>query len=83
MQALESCNTYHINHLCEHLHVTTDVQELNCAIAIYMDSVQTFNLQPSSIQHNIQRKCRFTYHEVLHPTPTTLQTQDEILNIAS
>ena len=77
--ALESCNTYHMDHLCEHLHVTTDVQELNCAIAIYMDSVQTFNLQPSSIQHNIKRKCRFTYHEVLHPTPTTLQTQDEIL----
>ena len=77
--ALESCNTYHMDHLCENLHVTTDVQELNCAIAIYMDSVQTFDLQPSYIQHNIKRKCRFTYHEVLHPTPTTLQTQDEIL----
>ena len=77
--ALESCNTYHMDHLCEHLHVTMDVQELNCAIAIYMDSVQTFDLQPSYIQHNIKSKCKFIYHEVLHPTPTTLQTQDEIL----
>ena len=39
--ALDSCNTYHMDHLCENLHVTTDVKELNCAIAIYMDSVET------------------------------------------
>ena len=39
--ALESCSTYHMDHLCENLHVTTDVKELNCAIAIYMDSVET------------------------------------------
>ena len=31
------------------------------------------------IQNIIKTKCRFIYHEVLHPTPTTLQTQDEIL----
>ena len=31
--ALDSCNTYHMDHLCENLHVTTDVKELNCAIA--------------------------------------------------
>ena len=77
--ALESCNTYHMDHLCENLHVTTDVQELSCAIAIYMDSVQTSSFPAMQIQHIIKTRCRFTYHEVLHPTPATLQTQDEIL----
>ena len=77
--ALESCNVYHMDHLCENLHVTTDVQELNCAIAIYMDSVGTSSLSAKQIQETIKTMCKFTYHEVLHPTPTTLQTQDEIL----
>ena len=77
--ALESCSTYHMDHLCENLHVTTDVKELNCAIAIYMDSVETSTHSAKHIQHIIKTKCRFIYHEVLHPTPTTLQTQDEIL----
>ena len=77
--ALDSCNTYHMDHLCENLHVTTDVKELNCAIAIYMDSVETSSHSAKHIQNIIKTKCRFIYHEVLHPTPTTLQTQDEIL----
>ena len=77
--ALESCSTYHMDHLCENLHVTTDVKELNCAIAIYMDSVETSSHSAKHIQNIIKTKCRFIYHEVLHPTPTTLQTQDEIL----
>ena len=77
--ALESCSTYHMDHLCENLHVTTDVKELNCAIAIYMDSVETSTHSAKHIQNIIKTKCRFIYHEVLHPTPTTLQTQDEIL----
>ena len=77
--ALESCSTYHMDHLCENLHVTTDVKELNCAIAIYMDSVETSSHSAKHIQNIIKTKCRFMYHEVLHPTPTTLQTQDEIL----
>ena len=77
--ALESCSTYHMDHLCENLHVTTDVKELNCAIAIYMDSVETSSHSVKHIQNIIKTKCRFIYHEVLHPTPTTLQTQDEIL----
>ena len=69
----------HMDHLCENLHVTTDVKELNCAIAIYMDSVETSSHSAKDIQNIIKTKCRFIYHEVLHPTPTTLQTQDEIL----
>ena len=77
--ALESCNTYHMDHLCENLHVTTDVKELNYAIAIYMDLVETSTSFPGEIQQTIKTKCKFTYHEVLHPTPTTLQTKDEIL----
>ena len=77
--ALDSCNTYHMDHLCENLHVTTDVKELNCAIAIYMDSVETSSHSAKHIQNIIKTKCRFIYHEDLHPTPTTLQTQDEIL----
>ena len=77
--ALESCSTYHMDHLCENLHVTTDVKELNCAIAIYMDSVETSSHSAKHVQNIIKTKCRFIYHEVLHPTPTTLQTQDEIL----
>ena len=77
--ALDSCHTYHMDHLCENLHLTTDVQELNCAIAIYMDSVETSNLKPDHIRTIIRKTCKFTYHEVLYPTPTTLQTQDEIL----
>ena len=77
--ALDSCHTYHMDHLCEHLHLTTDVNELNCAIAIYMDSVETSNLPPAHIRNIIKKTCKFTYHEVLYPTPTTLQTQDEIL----
>ena len=77
--ALESCNTYHMDHLCENLHVTTDVKKLNCAISIYMDSVETSSFSPKEIQTTIKTKCKFTYHEVLHPTSTTLQTQDEIL----
>ena len=77
--ALDSCNTYHMDHLCENLYVTTDVQELNCAIAIYMDSVETSIHTAKHTQHVIKTRCRFIYHEVLHPTPTTLQTQDEIL----
>ena len=77
--ALDSCNTYHMDHLCENLHVTTDVKELNCAIVIYMDSVETSSHSAKHIQNIIKTKCRFIYHEVLHPTPTTLQTQDEIL----
>ena len=77
--ALDCCNTYHMDHLCENLHVTTDVKELNCAIAIYMDSVETSSHSAKNIQNIIKTKCRFIYHEVLHPTPTTLQTQDEIL----
>ena len=77
--ALESCSTYHMDHLCKNLHVTTDVKELNCAIAIYMDSVETSSHSAKHIQNIIKTKCRFIYHEVLHPTPTTLQTQDKIL----
>ena len=79
--ALESCSTYHMDHLdlCENLHVTTDVKELNCAIALYMDSVETSSHSVKHIQNIIKTKCRFIYHEVLHPTPTTLLTQDEIL----
>ena len=77
--ALDSCNTYHMDHLCENLHDTTDVKELNCAIAIYMDSVETSSHSAKHIQNIIKTKCRFIYHEDLHPTPTTLQTQDEIL----
>ena len=77
--ALAACHTYHMDHLCENLHLTTDVQELNCAIAIYMDSVETTSLQPAHIRNIIKTKCKFTYHELLYPTPTTLQTQDEIL----
>ena len=77
--ALDSCRTYHMDHLCENLHLTTDVNELNCAIAIYMDSVETSNLPPAHIRNIIKKTCKFTYHEVLYPTPTTLQTQDEIL----
>ena len=77
--ALESCSTYHMDHLCENLHVTSDVKQLQCAIAIYMDSVGTYASSPGEIQETIKTKCEFTYHEVLHPTPTTLQTQDEIL----
>ena len=77
--ARESCSTYRMDHLCENLHVTTDVKELNCAIAIYMDSVETSSHSAKHIQNIIKTKCRFIYHEVLHPTPTTLQTQDEIL----
>ena len=77
--ALDSCNTYHMDHLCENLHVTTDVQQLNCAIAICMDSVETSIHSAKHVQHVIKTRCRFIYHEVLHPTPTTLQTQDEIL----
>ena len=76
--ALESCNTYHMDHMCENLHVTTDVKELSCVIAIYMDSVETSPFSANQIQTTIKTECRFTYHEVLHPTPTTLQTQDEI-----
>ena len=72
--ALESCNTYHMDHLCENLHITTDIKELNCAIAL----VETSSIPACQIQNIIKTKCRFTYH-VLHPTPTTLQTQDEIL----
>ena len=77
--ALESCNTYHMDHLCENLHVTSDVKRLHCAIAIYMDSVGTSASPPGEIQQTIKTKCKFTYQEVLYPTPTTLQTQDEIL----
>ena len=77
--ALESCSTYHMDHLCENLHVTTDVKELNCAIAIYIYSVETSSHSAKHIQNIIKTKCRFIYHEVLHPTLTTLQTQDEIL----
>ena len=77
--ALDSCNTYHMDHLCENLHVTTDVQELNCAIAIYMDSIETSTHSAKHVQNIIQTRCNFIYHEVLHPTPTTLQTQAEIL----
>ena len=74
--ALDSC---HMDHLCENLHLTTDVQELNCAIAIYMDSVETSSLSSTHIRDIIKQKFKFTYHELLYPTPTTLQTQDEIL----
>ena len=77
--ALDSCHTYHMDHLCENLHLTTDVQELNCAIAIYMDSVDTSSLSSTHIRDIIKQKCKFTYQELLYPTPTTLQTQDEIL----
>ena len=77
--ALDSCNTYHMDHLCENLHVTTDVKELNCGIATYMDSVETSSHSTKHIQNIIKTKCTFIYHDVLHPTPKTLQTQDEIL----
>ena len=77
--ALESCNMYHMDHLCENLHLTSDMKRLHCAIAIYMDSVGTSASSPGEIQQTIKAKCKFTYHELLHPTPMTLQTQDEIL----
>ena len=66
-------------YICENLHLTTDVQELNCAIAIYMDSVETSTLCSTHIRDIIKQKCQFMYHELLYPTPMTLQTQDEIL----
>ena len=73
--ALASCHTYHMDFLCENLHLTTDVKELTCAIAIYMDSVETSFLEPNHVQQIIKDRCNFTYHEVLYP----LQTEDEIL----
>ena len=45
--ALESCNTYHMDHRCENLHITTDVKELNCAIAIYLHGLSWNLFSPS------------------------------------
>ena len=45
--ALESCNTYHMDHLCENLHITTDVKELDCAIAIYLHGLSWILFSPS------------------------------------
>ena len=82
--ALASCHTYHMDFfLCENLHLRTDFKEFTCAIAIYMDSVETSSLEPRHVQQIIKDRCNFTYHEVLHPTPTILQTQDEILIVNS
>ena len=52
--ASDSCNTYHMDHLCENLHVTTDVKELKCAIAIYMNSVETSSHSAKHIQNIIK-----------------------------
>ena len=32
-----SCFTLHMDYLCESLHLTTGIQQLSCAAAIYMD----------------------------------------------
>ena len=77
--ALDSCEVYHMDHLCENIHLTTDIQELTCAVAIYMDSIETTKWTPAVLNTIIQSKCNITYHEALYPQPTTLQTQDEIL----
>ena len=76
--ALDSCETYHMDYLCENLHLTTDIHMLSCAVAIFIDSTETTSLQPTELNSIIQQQCNVTYHEVLNPTPTTLQTQDEI-----
>ena len=69
--ALESCSTYHMDHLCENLHVTTDVKELNCAIAIYMDSVETSshsaNTYRTLLRQNVDSSTMKSYTP--HPPP--------------
>ena len=77
--ALDSCETYHMDYLCENCHLTTDVHMLTCAVATFMDSTETTSFQPTELNSIIQQQCNVTYHEVLNPTPTTLQTQNEIL----
>ena len=77
--ALDSCETYDMDYFCENLHLTTDIHMLTCAVAIFMDSTETTSYQPTELNSIIQQQCNVTYHEVLNPTPTTLQTQDEIL----
>ena len=77
--ALDSCEMYHMDYLCENLQLTTGIQELTCAVAVYMDTIETNSYTPTQLTRIIQTKCDITYHEVLYPAPTTLQTQDEIL----
>ena len=76
---LDSCEVYHMDYLCENIHLTTDIKELTCAISIYMDTIETSRWSPAELNTLIQSRCNITYHKVLYPSPTTLQTQDEIL----
>ena len=77
--ALDSCEIYHMDYLCENIHLTTDIKELTCAVSIYMDTIETSQWSPPQLNQLIQQHCNITYHEALYPSPTTLQTQDEIL----
>ena len=76
---MDSCEMYHMDYLCENLQLTTDIQERTCAVAVYMDTTETNSYTPTQLTCIIQTKCDITYHEVLYPASTTLQTQDEIL----
>ena len=76
---LDTCEVYHMDYLCENIHLTTDIQELTCAVSLYLDTTESQRWTPAQITTLIKQKCNITYHERLYPTPTTLQTQDEIL----
>ena len=75
---LQSCNRYDMDYLCEMIHVTSARTKLSCAAALYADTVE-HSMPLDSLKDVIRDTCNFTYYEHKIPSPTTLQTQDEIL----
>ena len=75
---LEACVSLHMDYLCETVQLTAEVTTLSCIAAIYMDISLSY-LKPDILKPIIRDQCNFTYHERYFPTPTVLQTQDEIL----
>ena len=65
--ALDSCEVYHMDHLCENIHLTTVKQERTFAVAIYMVSIETTKWTPARLNTIIPGKCNITYHEALYP----------------
>ena len=78
---LQTCHSYHMDYLCEMIHLTTDVLHPSCSMALLLDSLEGFSKSHNTtfIKQAIHARCNFTYHEVSHQQPQTLQTQDEIL----
>ena len=66
---LAACLQVHESYYCDGLRLTASTHSKSCAVSIFRDDSLDI----------IKDVCTFTYHNHLLPSPTILQSQDEIL----